>query len=575
MTDARRIVEPQCHEFTVNLNFNSHGLKPWFAADSVVKENGGALTVEATHLDTLGESAEVKLYVPDGSGLLPPKNGETLAGTTVKHDTIREFRISVKANDGLGERKANFHIRPRWANLEAETNDGRTVEIPVPDDLANNHTDAVNVRASGSNISFADYRALLADAADALGISPRYFADHHHTSNIQDAARYLRVHTDASGPIHARSGPLVQLAHVLENDRSGYRKLVQNDDDKRGRDKPGFYHTATLGPERIREVWPNHNLPKEIKHYYKEDYHERSRSDPLHHPKLEAAYQVSRWDGTLRYDEDTIQQLQTELDETLYSVVADAGLDLRGGDGSPYVSDQYFDAENSLTTASVVSLNLSQIRHEQENVVVRHLADGLSPIQQEALGTLVTDGGTVSPDDIAEGHDRHIDAVYRALGTMDDLIERQYGRVSLKSTYVAELVHNAIDEAKDAVGRATSATAEALEAADRGLDEHTSAFIAWSEKHDLNFNEKDDTVSVSLGEIDADDRAEAKSQAREILREGLDFWTDMNRDEMKFRAGRWSARAEVVTNTYRNDYLDDDTETMRLGGDIWRFISTG
>ena len=575
MTDARRIVEPQCHEFTVNLNFNSHGLKPWFAADSVVKENHGALTIEATHLDTLGESAEVKLYVPDGSGLLPPKNGETLAGTTVKHDTIREFRISVKANDGLGERKANFHIRPRWANLEAETNDGRTVEIPVPDDLANNHTDAVNVRAGGSNIPFGDYRALLADAADALGISRRYFADHHHTSNIQDAARYLRVHTDASGPIHARSGPLVQLAHVLENDRSGYRKLVQNDDDKRGRDKPGFYHTATLGPERIREVWPNHNLPKEIKHYYKEDYHERSRSDPLHHPKLEAAYQVSRWDGTLRYDEDTIQQLQTELDETLYSVVADAGLDLRGGDGSPYVSDQYFDAQNALTSASIVSLNLSQIRHEQENVVVRHLADGLSPIQQEALGTLVTDGGTVSPDDIAEGHDRHIDAVYRALGTMDDLIERQYGRVSLKSTYVAELVHNAIDEAKDAVGRATSATAEALEAAERGLDEHTSAFIAWSEKHDLNFNEKDDTVSVSLGEIDADDRAEAKSRAREILREGLDFWTDMNRDEMKFRAGRWSARAEVVTNTYRNDYLDDDTETMRLGGDIWRFISTG
>ena len=569
MTDARRIIEPQCHEFTANLNFNTDGLQPWFAADSIVKQNGGAVEIENATIGVFDCPATVKLYYQD-SAIQPPEGGETLAGSTVEHDSIREYRIDVRANDGLGERKANFHFRPRWANLKAESDDGRTTEIPVPDSLANEHTDAVNVRASGSNIPFEDYTALLAQAADALNIAPRYFTDTHATSNIQDAARYVRVHRGQSGPIHARSGPLVQLAHVLENDRDGYRKLVQNDRDKRGQATPGFYHTATLGPDRVREVWPNHALPVECKHYLKDDYHERA--DALKHPKLEAAYQVKRHDETLYFNEDSIEQLYTELDETVYSILEAAGLSLRGGDGSPYIEDHYFNAENATTEASVVSLDLAQVRQEQEHVVVKHLSDGLSPIQQEALGTLVTDGGTVRPDDVADAHDRHIDAVYRALDGMEDMIEKEYGGLSLKSTYVAELVHTAIENAKDAVGKATTATAEALEAADRGLDERTSAFIAWQEAHDVTFTEKDDSVSLSFGEIEADDYNEARRVIREKLREGLQLWDDMNRDVIKFRSGRWTASCEIDENAGVRS-LPPKPKTTRLGDEVWRTVT--
>lgn len=574
MTDSRRIVDPQCHEFTANLNYNDDGLKPWLAADRRVKDGDGSITIQNADLDTLEDSAEVKLsYQP--SNLQPPERGETLAGTRVDHETVREFRINIKANDGLGERKVNYHIRPRWANLEAETNDGRTVEIPVPDELANNHTDAVSIRASGSNIPFDQYDDLLAEAADELGIRSDYFDDPHPTSNIQDAARYVRIHKDESGPIHARSGPLVGLSHVLENDRQGYRKLVQNDDDEQGRNAPGYYHTATLGPDRIQEVWPNHTLPAEVKHYLKRDALDRPTSDPLRHPKLEAAYQVSRTDETLRYDDDGIQQVSKELDEILYSVLADAGISLRGGDGSPYVADHYFADENAHTDASIVSLDLAQVRHEQENVVVKHLADGLSPVEQEALGTLVTDGGQVSPDEIAETNERNRDVVYRALDRMDDLVDREYGRVSLRSTYVAELVHESIKHAKDAVQRATSATAEALEAADRNLDERTSAFIAWAEKYDITYTEKDDSVKVNVGEVDADSQREARSRVKEMLREGLDLWKDMNRDEATYRAGQWTARVEVPTDRARLRSVDtDETTTEYLGGKNWKLVAT-
>jgi hypothetical protein len=513
--------------------------------------------------------ATVRLSYQD-SGLKPPENGETPAGTEIQHENIREFRIHVEANDGLGIRKVNIHIRPRWADMKSESKDGTTSKVSIPESLANNHTDAVNAKMYGSNIPFEDYQALLGQAADALGIRPGYFTDCHGSSNIQDAARYVRIHRGQSGPIHARDGPLVQLAHVLENDRDGYRKIVQDDQDKRGQAAPGFQHMCTLGPKRIREVWPNHGLPKEIKHYLKDDYHEQEGE--IKHPKLEAAYQVSRWDDTLYFDDDSIEQLYTELDETLYSVLEAAGIDLRGGDGSPYVEDKYFNDQNATTDAAVVSLDLAQVRQEQEHVVVKHLADGLSPIQREAIDTLVTDGGEVSAEDVADAYDRHIESVYRALDGMEDLIEKEYGRLSLKSTYVAEMVRTAINEAEDAVSKATAATAEALEAAERGLDERTSAFIAWQEAHGVTFTEKDDSVSLSFGEIAADDRNEARRIVREKLREGLQLWDDMNRDVIKFRSGRWTAHAEVKENANLRS-LPTKTKTAHMGSDVWKTIT--
>ena len=49
--DLRRLVEPQCHEYVANYNYNEYGLRPWFACDRAAKAGGGS--VEA-HFDALG-----------------------------------------------------------------------------------------------------------------------------------------------------------------------------------------------------------------------------------------------------------------------------------------------------------------------------------------------------------------------------------------------------------------------------------------------------------------------------------------------------------------------------------------
>ena len=567
MSEHRRIVEPQSHEFQAHWNINEHGLNPWFAADKLVKDGGGSVTAEFQSLD---ETWNAELYYQD-SAVLPPADA-TPAGTEIEHETIREFRIHIVADDGVGERKANYHIRPRWNGMKAES-DGKEVELSVPEDLANQHTDAVNISIRGSNIPFDEYSTLLQDAAAAVGIDSTYFRkqDRHETSNIQDAARHVRLHTDVAGTVHGRTGPLVKLAHVLENDREGYRKLVQNDDDNRGRNLPGFYHTVTIDNKRVQEVMPNHQLPIELKNYYAKEALSLPLEHPLRHPKLEVSYQQSRWDESLPYTDESISQLNRELDEWLYAILNDAELSLRANDAE-YVSDAYFAAENAMTDANVVDLNLTEIRHEQELIVNKHLASGgISPVEGDILNTLVSDGGRTSPQELADENDRDRDTVYAALQRMHDLVEHQYADVSLRSTYQAELVADALEHAQQAVARATNAAAEAKEAAKRGLDENTSAFLAWCEKYGVEYQEMHDIDgTIDLGEVDDWDTV------RRILREGKRLWKEMNRDVANFNTAtvRWQEYEEgtqlrslkseqTVSGNYQNRVVNSAFQLLR------------
>ncbi|OVE82939.1 helix-turn-helix domain-containing protein [Natronolimnobius baerhuensis] len=134
----------------------------------------------------------------------------------------------------------------------------------------------------------------------------------------------------------------------------------------------------------------------------------------------------------------------------------------------------------------VIELDFTQIKYRQESVIIKYLADGIAPTTWESLEVLITDGGEVSPQDIANETGRHPGSVRRALGRIPELVEREYGKVSLRSKYIADLVHDAVKEAREATRRAAEAGAKAIEAAERGLDQSTSAFIAWATKHDID-----------------------------------------------------------------------------------------
>lgn len=539
-------VEPAPHEFAANYLFDACGLQPFFAADSRVKAGRGS---QSSEFYSRGEKWTVTLYY-QGSGIVPPGN-QLPSGTEWRIEEMREFRLKVaraESEDPIGEQGFNAHLAPRWQGMEVESN-GSTSEYSVPNDI----NEAVNVKVQGSNIQFGRYPELLREAAGAVGIRGEYFTESHRYSNIQDAERYVRIHRDASGPIHARDGPIASMGHLLESDRQGYRKVVQNDDDYHGRTVPGFYHTVTLGPRRIREAFPDHALPKEVKHYYAREAENHPDASPLAHPKVGVSYQVSRWDDTLGVTEEDLAQLERELDQTLLSVLADAGVNIAPTRGTgPFVSDAYFDANLTDDGPSPIGLDLTHIRSTQESVVIRHLADGLSPVQWESLGTLIADGGKVSPADIAGENGRHVGSVRRALRDLNDLVIREYNEVRLRSDYVAELVHDAVREAETAVQRAVETSAKALHAAEQGMGETMSAFLAWAARHGIDVNDARGQRDVRM-ELRMD---EIGPEARRAIREGFRLWKE---------AGLPAERYRSATIRYDNGGV----------ADAWRYLNPG
>jgi len=511
------------HEFHANLLYNDDRLDPFFACDAEVKRAEGSKSANFQHE---GEEWVARLSYQESNIRHP--GGTTPFGTAWQLDSMREYRLKVfrnKAEDEIGQQSFTAHVAPRWEGMKGETNEGRIVKIPVPEGFG----EGINVRVKGSNIAFDRYVPLLSLAATVLGINGRYFEEPHEYSNIQDAERYARVHKDTSGPVHARDGPIASLSHLLEHDRTGYRKLVQNDTDEKGRDLSGYYHTVTLDERRIREAFPDHRLPKEVKHYYAREAAEVPEREPLAHPKVGASLQVSLLDDdeTVHFDER--DRLRRELDQTVLSVLADAGIDVSPSDGEGgFVPDAYFTSELTHDGPDPISLDLTCVRQEQESVVVRHVADGLSETQWEALETLVTDGGETSPADIAEQHGRHVESVRRALREMEDLVYREYAEVSLRSEYIGELVHDAVSEAREATRRATETVGKAIEAVERGMDETMSSFIAWAARHGVDVDgAREARMRLRFGpEVENVERA---------LREGFDVWTAAGLPEERYR----------------------------------------
>jgi hypothetical protein len=298
---------------------------------------------------------------------------------------------------------------------------------------------------------------------------------------------------------------------------------------------------------------------------------------PLSHPKVGAIYYPSLWrdsDGQLGVSPADLRQLTDELEETVLGTLHDAGISVT--DAGPFVEDSYFDATLSDRDRQVVELPLQNIKERQESVVIDHVADGMSAVEWESLEVLVTDGGEVSPADIADSGGFHPDSVYRALDRIDEMVQREYGTVELKSTYVGELVHEAVESAKSRTRDAVEAGAKAMEAAERGLDDRTSAFVAFASRHFDEWRETDDGVSLDFGTVEADDRKEARKEIRRKLREGAELWRDMRNDVIEWRLGSYRAKIRFEKEPELKS-LDKEAETVteRVGGDIWKQLRLG
>lgn len=122
----------------------------------------------------------------------------------------------------------------------------------------------------------------------------------------------------------------------------------------------------------------------------------------------------------------------------------------------------------------------------------------------------------------------------------------------VRSSYVAELVHDAVQEAEDAVKRAAETGAKAIRAAEQGMGASMSVFIAWATRHDVDvddaLNQRDARMKLRFDETG--------QEARRAIWEGFRIWKE---------AGMPPERYRIVQIRFGNDDI----------ADAWRYLNTG
>ncbi|MEF8858119.1 MAG: hypothetical protein V5A38_04240 [Halolamina sp.] len=93
-------------------------------------------------------------------------------------------------------------------------------------------------------------------------------------------------------------------------------------------------------------------------------------------------------------------------------------------------------------------------------------------------------------------------SVRRALSRIEGLVEQEYGSVSLRSTHVAEMVHDSVQQMREASRDLTEAVGQALLSAERGLDDATSALMTWCAKHGVDVDNRGEAIeAIRLGKV--------------------------------------------------------------------------
>ena len=372
------LVDTQWHEFRAYLKFATHGLDPYYALHSLMRQTDWSDGPPTEIIEYDGRKYEVT-FTFDDSGLEPWDD------PSFKIENVREFRLHVETADGI--RKADFHLRPRWPDMESKPGMGTPSN---PRDFV-----GLDVDTQGANHDPGAYPELLDLAMQAVGINggataagDRYLSapNVEPWSIVIDGELYVRIDRDHSGSLIGLNGPLERMNMVLAKERSGYRKRVAD-----GGKIAGYYHTATFGSMRARKIFDGHRLGKEVKHYHSKYPEDRDPSDPLRHPKLGVSYQRARSDTLVYWDNEALEydraadddaigldDMARELDEMLLNTLRWGDLPTRP-DRQVFVDDAVFTVEAKRRERTLISNPLPAIEEEQEHMVTRAITKMCDP----------------------------------------------------------------------------------------------------------------------------------------------------------------------------------------------------
>ncbi|GAA0665351.1 hypothetical protein ACFQDG_02990 [Natronoarchaeum mannanilyticum] len=480
------------HELEGNFNFFEHGLGPYWAVSKLLFEgfDGDSGEIDA---EIGGEDWIVTLRYQKG-GIAPrPEDSDNI-------ERLYEFRIGM---NGHGERKANFHVRPRFADME---NFETGKEITSPCDHDQYPDEATNVHFSGSNIEPDDYPVLLRKALQALAadagirVNPNYFVQLHETSNITTYERYVRVRRTMAKKFVRSTGAMRRILELLAQ-KEGSDTVYKPSNAGPNEDIVGYNHRLVLPKADARELIPMHTRGKQIKHYHPQ-YVNGDEENPLHHPKIGILLKKSL-NKSRAFDWSERDGLRREIDETIINTLRWSGIPI-GADGTTFVADDHFSATATDETVEFYQDPTPEIEAEQEALLVTTLRD-MTDADVDFLETLVADGSGQHPQKIANSAERGISTLYRSLERLDGLVRNDNASVEFVSRKIEQEIAGIVESTEHRIENAADRAAKLLDVDARQAA--SSAFQQWMQKYAATFEFDEDRgertirIDTLLGEL--------------------------------------------------------------------------
>ena len=488
-------VEPRVHAFGAHLLFSQPDVSEQGHPGSLSPYDAIVSQYEPSIADDVGS------FVFDGElwEINPEKTRYWSGGIAAPgrpYETWNEYQIGVRAQDGLGERKATLQFRPSLP--DARTADGDRIES-MPEDLPY----GLRVQANSSNLEPDEVIPLIRRLAEELNINSHYFADEcvHEYSNAYQMEMYLRLDRSAGEQHVAGQGAVLdQIALFGSNNRG--RGEYKWDNEK----IVGHRNAVALDESTWKKLTDKPNgVGKLVKYYHPEFARSKETSaedDPLSDPKLELQWskEYSKRSSVPWDDEDSfdVESLRHELDESLLNVLLWAGLSTRA-DPRTYTADHYFEATESERDLDLVGNRMPNVQEGEEQQAVAHFARGDASEGERSVLAALTDGGDgAHVDRIAETADTSRSTVYRAVNKFDDLVQVANAKVSFEDSVIREKFQDLLSTFEDVTEWVVGGVRQ-LVSEETAMIDQDSALARWARRHGVSITESADGMVVDLG----------------------------------------------------------------------------
>jgi len=417
-----------------------------------------------------GETERWEFSLDYQEGSLAPR-----ADMSIPSDAMREWRLTGR---GPGQKKASFHIKPRWEGQRLT--DGSEFRSPWTGlfrDLPEHVDEGVEVTYDGSNVEPEVYPHILDQACERIAVEggmywgDRYFAEDriNHRSPISTTERYMRVDKGMGKKLVRQDGYFGRLARLLTGEEPA-RAIWDIDNTE----TLGYLHTFRYDAATARELLPGEQYGKQLKHYHPKYVRTSESGDALEHPKVGALFKKGKnGENTFKLNQTSVRwgdidKLTAELEDTLINTLERAGIPTDAP--TSFVADDHFQVEVTDRRVELHPDPTDDIVEKREASVAAAFRE-MTGAGQDVAQVMADGGDEMHVEELADQAEVSVSSVYRVLDRMQGVLENENGIVRWASRKAAEDIRSILD-----LVESSSAPSALLATVWRGCSASTSAF---------------------------------------------------------------------------------------------------